>query len=69
MYEVLINSIIQSKTPSIVTSTRDNAVCVTMDGVWIAEWIDNLYTRLGTTSNYSAIANLHNSEITTGPAN
>jgi hypothetical protein len=27
-------------------------------------FIDHLYTRLGTTSNYSAIANLHNSQIT-----
>jgi hypothetical protein len=27
--------------------------------------IDHLYTHLGTTSNYSAIANLHNSQITT----
>jgi hypothetical protein len=26
---------------------------------------DHLYTRLGTTSNYSATANLHNSQITT----
>jgi hypothetical protein len=30
-------------------------------------FIDHLYTRLGTTSNYGAIANLHNSQITIGP--
>jgi hypothetical protein len=29
---------------------------------------DHLYTRLGTTSNYSATANLHNSQITTASA-
>jgi hypothetical protein len=28
-------------------------------------FIDHLYTQLGTTSNYIAIANLHNSQITT----
>jgi hypothetical protein len=28
-------------------------------------FIDHLYTQLGTTSNYSAIANLHTSQITT----
>jgi hypothetical protein len=31
-------------------------------------FIDHLYTPLGTTSNYSATANLHNSQITTAPA-
>jgi hypothetical protein len=30
-------------------------------------FIDNLYTWLGTTSNYSATTNLHNSQITTAP--
>jgi hypothetical protein len=29
--------------------------------------IDHLYTRLGTTSNYRAITNLHNTQITTTP--
>jgi hypothetical protein len=29
---------------------------------------DDLYTPLGTTSNYSATASLHNSQITTAPA-
>jgi hypothetical protein len=38
---------------------------VTIDGVWILEYISHLYTRLGTTRTYSAIANLHHSEITT----
>jgi hypothetical protein len=39
---------------------------VTINGFGLVNWfIDNLYTRLGTTSNYSAIANLHNSEIAT----
>jgi hypothetical protein len=38
--------------------------CVTIDWVWIGEWIfDHLYTQLITTSNYSAISNLHNSQI------
>jgi hypothetical protein len=43
--------------------------CVTMDGVWI-EWLDvlRLYTLLETKSNYSAIANHHNSQFTTAPA-
>jgi hypothetical protein len=36
-------------------------------GVDIA-FIDHLYTRLGTTSNYSAAANLHSSQITRAPA-
>jgi hypothetical protein len=31
-------------------------------------FIDHLYTRLGTSSNYSAKANLHNSQITTAAA-
>jgi hypothetical protein len=45
-------------------------MCVTVDGVWIGwiGFIDHLYTPLGTTSNYSAIANLHNSQFTTEPA-
>jgi hypothetical protein len=30
-------------------------------------FIDHLYTPLGTTSNYSATANLRNSQITTAP--
>jgi hypothetical protein len=33
----------------------------------VTRFIDHLYTRLGTTSNYSAITNLHNSQITTEP--
>jgi hypothetical protein len=42
---------------------------VTIDGVWIGEWIYyDLYTPLGTASNYSAIANLHTLEITVAPA-
>jgi hypothetical protein len=32
------------------------------------EFIDHSYTRLGTTSNYSTTANLHNSQITTALA-
>jgi hypothetical protein len=44
-------------------------VCETIEGVWTGEWfIDHLYTPLKTTSNYNAIANLHNSQITTAPA-
>jgi hypothetical protein len=31
-------------------------------------FIDHFYTPLGTTSNYSAIANLHTLQITTAPA-
>jgi hypothetical protein len=31
-------------------------------------FIDNLYTPLGTTSNYSNIAHLHTFQITTAPA-
>jgi hypothetical protein len=31
-------------------------------------FIDHLYTRFGTTSNYSATANLHSSQITAAPA-
>jgi hypothetical protein len=31
-------------------------------------FIDHLYTRLGTTSNYSAADNLHNSQTTTAHA-
>jgi hypothetical protein len=34
----------------------------------VIRFIDHLYTRLGTTSNYSASANLHSSQITTAPA-
>jgi hypothetical protein len=30
-------------------------------------YIDHLYTRLGTTSNYNATAKLHNSQMTTAP--
>jgi hypothetical protein len=48
-------------------------VCVTTDGVldWWTDLLTTTYThdsRLGTTSNYSAIAHLHNSHITTAPA-
>jgi hypothetical protein len=32
-----------------------------MDGVWVG---DHLYTPLGTTSNYGAIADLHTLQIT-----
>jgi hypothetical protein len=31
-------------------------------------FIENIYTPLGTTNNYSAVADLHNSQITTTPA-
>jgi hypothetical protein len=31
-------------------------------------FINHLYTRLGSTSNYNATANLHNSQIATAPA-
>jgi hypothetical protein len=34
----------------------------------VTGFIDRLHTRLGTTGNYSATANLHNSQITTAPA-
>jgi hypothetical protein len=34
----------------------------------MTQFIDHLYTRLGTTSNYIATANLHNLQITTAPA-
>jgi hypothetical protein len=35
---------------------------------WILDLLTTLYTPLGTTGNYSAIANLHNSQFTTAPA-
>jgi hypothetical protein len=42
---------------------------VTIDGIWIGEWIYwPLYTRLGTTSNYSAIADIHTLQITAAHA-
>jgi hypothetical protein len=34
----------------------------------VTRFTDHVHTRLGTTSNYSATANLHNSQITTAPA-
>jgi hypothetical protein len=40
---------------------------VTVEGIWIG-FIYHLYTSLGTTSNYSIVTNLHNSQITTAPA-
>jgi hypothetical protein len=41
-----------------------------MDGVWIGELdlLTHLYIPLGTAGNYSATANLHNSQITTATA-
>jgi hypothetical protein len=41
-----------------------------MEGVFglVIGFIDHLYTRLLITSNYSAIADLHSSNITTAPA-
>jgi hypothetical protein len=35
---------------------------------WILDLLTNLYTPLGTASNYSAIANLHTIQIATAPA-
>jgi hypothetical protein len=35
----------------------------------VNDFIDHLYTPLGTTSNYSAIADLQSLQITTAPAN
>jgi hypothetical protein len=45
-------------------------VCVTTDGVWIGEsdLVTTYTTWLVTTSNYSATADLHNSQITTASA-
>jgi hypothetical protein len=45
-------------------------VCVTVDGGFALDiwFIDHLYARFGSTSNYSSIANLHNSQITTAHA-
>jgi hypothetical protein len=40
---------------------------VTVDRVCIVEWV-HLYTRLRTTSSYSAVADLHTLQITTAPA-
>jgi hypothetical protein len=38
---------------------------VIVDGVWIGNgFIDHLYTKVETKSNYSATANLHNSQVT-----
>jgi hypothetical protein len=39
-------------------------VGVTVGGVWFDGVIAHLYTRLGTTNNYSAIAELHNLQLT-----
>jgi hypothetical protein len=39
--------------------------CVTIDGVWSGH---SIYWPLGTTSNYSAIANVHTLQNTTAPA-
>jgi hypothetical protein len=43
-------------------------ISVTIHGVWIGGFTDHLYTRLGTTSNYSATANLLNLQIITAHA-
>jgi hypothetical protein len=44
-------------------------VCVIIDGFWlITGFIDHWYTPLGSTINYNATANLHNSQITTAPS-
>jgi hypothetical protein len=45
-------------------------MCLTIDGVWIGEWIywPLIHSPLRNTSNYIATANLHNSQITTAPA-
>jgi hypothetical protein len=34
----------------------------------VNRFIDHLYTRFGTTNNYSAKADIHNPQITTAPA-
>jgi hypothetical protein len=44
-----------------------STICVAGCGL-VNGFIDHLHTQLGTTTNYSAIANPHNSQITTGPA-
>jgi hypothetical protein len=45
-------------------------VWVTIDGGldWILDLLTTYTTRLETTSNYSAVANLHNSQLTTAHA-
>jgi hypothetical protein len=57
-------SVIVQPSPEIIDTYLD----VSIDGVWIGYWIiDHFYTPLGTTSNYSTTANLHNSQNTTTP--
>jgi hypothetical protein len=51
----------------ILSRFRDVTVC-RKDMDWILDLLTNLYTPLGTTSNYSATADLHTLHITTAPA-
>jgi hypothetical protein len=55
----LFSSLISLSKPSNILS-RFICMCVTIDGVWIVNGFnDHLYTQLGISINYSAIANLH----------
>jgi hypothetical protein len=53
-YNCVITCMLQSRLTPVVTIYG-----VTIDGVWTGEWIDRLYTPLGTTSDYRAIADQH----------
>jgi hypothetical protein len=62
----MVEFLLQQNTMRIKTMLS-RSMCVTIDG--LSDWIlDLLTTRLGTTSNYSAIANLRSSQITTAAA-
>jgi hypothetical protein len=61
------------KESSVVCRLSDCIFIVTRVCLWagfglVNGFIDHLHTQLGTACNYSAIANLHNSQITTAPS-
>jgi hypothetical protein len=70
IYDHTVHPICGRRITSEMSSYYHDFRCVTIGRRldWILDLMTTLYTPLGTTGNYSAIAKLHNSQFTTTPA-